>query len=163
MAGLAGLVAGVVPMVSAVVVFLDPLRHKTAEGKWVPIASLAAVPPDGKPRRFQVITDRWDAWNYYPPEPIGSVYLLRKSDSETPIAFSTVCPHLGCSVDYKPAQDEFLCPCHNSAFNEDGTRVDPETSPSPRGLDTLEVKLEGQLVLVDYRRFEGGKSEKIPV
>ncbi|MEM8864269.1 MAG: Rieske (2Fe-2S) protein, partial [Planctomycetota bacterium] len=132
-----------------------------SSGNWVRVASLDAVPTDGRPVRFPVIAKRTDAWSAYPPEPIGSVYLRRTAEGETPVAHTTVCPHLGCSVDYRPAQDCFLCPCHNSEFTVEGARTDPEESPSPRDMDTVEVKIENGQVLVDYRNFKGGVEAKV--
>lgn len=155
-----GTVVGAAPLLSGLAVFFSPLGRKTPAGKWVPIAPLDAVPSDGKPVRFPVITERRDAWNAYPPAPVGSVYLRRTADAQTPVCFTTVCPHLGCSVDYKPAQGHFLCPCHNSQFALDGARTSEE-SPSPRGMDTLDVKIEQGVVWIDYRTFKGGVAAKI--
>ena len=158
----AGAIAALAPLGAALAVFLDPLGKKAGGGKFVRVGSLSAVPPDGKPYRFEVIADRWDAWNYYPPAPIGAVYLRRTSDSAPPEAFSTVCPHLGCSVDFRSATGQYLCPCHNSAFEVDGTRVDPAHSPSPRDLDTLAVEVrDGDEIWIEYKRFKGGVAAKI--
>ena len=162
LAGAVGIVVGVVPIVSALAVFFDPLRRKSRGESLVQVTTLSAVPPDGVPRIFPVVVQRHDAWTNYPPQPIGTVYLRRTSGSELPQAFTAVCPHLGCTVDFKSASGKYLCPCHNSAFNVDGIRVNPATSPSPRGLDELAVEIRnGQEVWVDYRRFVGGKREKI--
>ena len=157
-----GLVVGVVPIVSGLVVFFDPLGRKSKGESLVRVTTLAAVPPDGVPRLFPVVARRKDAWTQYAAQPIGSVYLCRARDDEVPQAFTAVCPHLGCTVNFQPSQDKFVCPCHNSAFNVDGTRVDPANSPSPRSMDALAVEIRyEQEVWVDYRRFVGGKSEQI--
>lgn len=162
-AAVIGLLVGVVPLAAGLLVFLDPLRRKKAEaGKWVQIASLEAIPPDGVPRRFAVIDTRVDAWNLYPPEPIGAVFVSRDSADAPLKAFSSVCPHLGCSVDFKPAKHEFLCPCHNSVWKIDGARLDPEHCPAPRDLDELKVEVRsGDEVWVNYEKFRGGIEKKI--
>jgi len=72
-------------------------------------------------------------------------------------AFSTVCPHLGCAVDFDAAAGKFKCPCHRSAFGVAGT---VEEGPSPRALDTLEVREEGGLVSIRYQRFRQGVAAK---
>lgn len=161
LAALVGALVSAVPILSGLVMWLDPLGKKGSAGQWVAIAPLGSVPPDGKPYRFPVIADRRDAWNFYPPEPIGAVYLRRTSETQTPVAFSSVCPHLGCAVDFQPGSDRYFCPCHNSTFAVDGSRTNPESSPSPRDLDSLEVKVEDGQVLVQYLRFQGGKSKKM--
>ena len=158
-----GLLAGVVPVVTALAVFFNPLRRRVEGGQWIAVTPLDALPADGRPYRFPVTSDRWDAWNYYPPEAVGAIYLRRTSETENPVAFSSICPHLGCSVDFSAGKDEFICPCHNSMFTVDGARVDPATSPSPRNLDTLEVKIrpEDNQVMVHYLRFKSGTHAKI--
>jgi menaquinol-cytochrome c reductase iron-sulfur subunit len=75
-------------------------------------------------------------------------------------AFSTVCPHLGCAVDYDPAAGKFKCPCHRSAFGLDGS---VEAGPSPRPLDALEVKEEDGLVAIRLVRYRQGIAQKEPV
>jgi Rieske Fe-S protein len=75
-------------------------------------------------------------------------------------AFSTVCPHLGCGVDWNDKTGKFDCPCHASSFDLDGRCLG---GPSPRGLDELDVHLEGRDVLVRYQRFRTGTSKKEPI
>jgi menaquinol-cytochrome c reductase iron-sulfur subunit len=74
-------------------------------------------------------------------------------------AFSTVCPHLGCGVDFNADKRAFACPCHESAFALDG-RV--ESGPSPRGLDRLEARVVEGRVEVKYQRFRQGTQDKVP-
>ena len=59
-------------------------------------------------------------------------------------ALSLVCPHLGCLVDAK--KDRFVCPCHGSEFNLDGSL---KKGPSDRALTSLplEITEEGHLLL----------------
>jgi len=111
---------------------------------------------------FPIKADRVDAWTKYSKLPIGAVYVRRKPDGEVQ-AFNATCPHLGCFVNV--AGDGFRCPCHDSRFKLDGERVNPESCPSPRNLDELEVdqeKLAKGELWVRYQAFESGKSEKIP-
>ncbi len=155
---------GLVPLVSGLVVFFDPLgRRRSQGGKPLRVASLDAVPADGLPHRFPVIDTRWDKWSKYPPQPIGAVYLRRQSEDEPPQAVSAVCPHLGCAVDFKADQALYQCPCHNSSWTPDAVRVRPESCPSPRDLDELEVEIRNDNeVWVRYQRFRSGIAKKIP-
>src|SRR5437016_3501721 len=65
-----------VPAFSALAAFFNPWRQKAAAGQWVRAASLAAL-PEGVPQRCPIIADRTDAWNAFPTEAIGAVFLCR--------------------------------------------------------------------------------------
>lgn len=161
------LIGGVVslfPLVAGLVVFLDPLRRKGAASDFVRITSLEAVPADGMPRLFQVVRDRTDAWNRFPNEPVGAVYLRNVDGKVT--AFNAECPHAGCLVAFLGDHKIFKCPCHNSRFQENGERINPLHCPSPRGLDPLDVELRdqagNQVVWVKFEQFLAGTSTRIP-
>ncbi len=62
---------------------------------------------------------------------------------------SAVCTHLGCNVEHQEGKG-FACPCHGSAFAEDGRVVKgPAAWPLPRF--ALSLSRRGELV-VDTRR-----------
>jgi menaquinol-cytochrome c reductase iron-sulfur subunit len=164
-----GGVVSLVPFVSGLAVFLDPLRSKKkrngeeSDGPkgFIRVANLDGLLV-GKPRRFTVIDDRVDAWNLFPKEPVGAVYLVRSvTDSVT--ALNVECPHLGCAVDFSRDRGVYQCPCHDSSFDFDG-RIFDEKSPSARALDSLEVhpeKLKEGEVWVKFQSFRSGTVEKI--
>ena len=161
LAALVGGIVVVVPAAAGLLVWLDPLRRKRGGADYVPVTTLDALPPDGKPRKFRIIADRTDAWTKYPRSPIGAVYLKRTPERLT--AFNVVCPHAGCFVDVAKDGDSFLCPCHNSKFHPDGSIVVGQCV-SPRGLDELEVETtpDGQ-VRVRFQNFVAGRPERKPV
>lgn len=136
----AGALALLTPLAAGLVTFFSPLlrRHKTP---LVRIALLSQVPDDGLPRFFPVSIDRLDAWNRYPQQRVGGVYLIRKSDSAQPVALSAKCPHAGCFVGYSMGDHEFKCPCHTSEFKLDGSRVHGDAEVAPRDMDHLPVEL----------------------
>lgn len=160
-AGAAAL-AGVLPPLTGLGVLLNPLRKKSSLGQAVRVTSLSALPADGVPRKFPVVTDRVDAWNHFRNVPIGAVY-LRRTEENSVEAFSVNCPHAGCFVEYRSAEKNYLCPCHDSRFNIDGS-IQDSNSPSPRGLDSLEVdeeKLQNlNEVWVRFQKFQAGKAQK---
>jgi Rieske Fe-S protein len=163
LARLAALVAGgaaaLVPMGAGLMTLFDPLRRSAQSTGFVRVTTLSALPDDGVPRKFPVIADRQDAWNKIPRVPIGAVYLRRAGQSVT--ALNVVCPHAGCFVDFVPVRGGYLCPCHDSTFALDG-RVKDSRSPSPRGLDALEVEIRNQTeVWVKFQNFRAGTHEKI--
>ncbi len=129
-----------VPLASGLVVFLGPLWRK-ARSPQVRVALLSQVPEDGIPRFFPVRADRVDAWNRYPQQRVGGVYLLREKGQE-PIALTAKCPHAGCFIGYVRGSDVFQCPCHTSTFHLDGARVHGDAEVSPRDMDRLPVELK---------------------
>ena len=144
------------PIVAGVAVVSAPLRQKGPPVE-VKLATLDALPIGGAPRLFQVITDRRDAWTQFPKQAIGSVFLLRKSETEI-VAFHSSCPHLGCAVEFHDDKGGFYCPCHDSTFAKSGAVIGK--SPSLRGLDTLEVEVRGREVWVKFQNFKAGIREK---
>lgn len=163
-----GTLVGVVPAAVGLVSFLNPLR-KSVQAKQRPEGSdaegyfrVTRLDSLGEtPQAFKIIADRKDAWNVFPKEAIGAVYLSRLGTSDVR-AFNVSCPHAGCAVDWRPAEHAYHCPCHNSAFQADGERS-PD-SPSARNLDSLAVKVDaGGNVWVKFQNFKAGDKEKKPV
>ena len=66
--------------------------------------------------------------------PYGRYPAIVISTSDGPAAFSRVCTHFSCTVQYAPEQKQFLCPCHDAAFDgEDGSVISgPPTEPLRR-------------------------------
>ncbi len=154
--------AAAVPIAAGLMVTFDPLRRNFAGvGGAVKVTSLDALPADGVPRKFPVLADKVDAWNRYSNVPIGAVYLRRTKDDKI-TALNVLCPHAGCFVDYMPGKGNYLCPCHVSSFTIEG-KIDSPGSPSPRGLDELEVQVRNTEVWVVFQNFQAGRPEKVPV
>jgi cytochrome b6-f complex iron-sulfur subunit/menaquinol-cytochrome c reductase iron-sulfur subunit len=109
---------------------------------------------EGEPKRVAIVADRRDAWVIEKNVELGSVWLVRRGDKV--LAFSAVCPHLGCSVN--AADKGFACPCHTSAFDPDGKKM---SGPSPRDLDALATKIEEGVVAVDFKKFRIGIRERV--
>ncbi len=92
--------------------------------------------------------------------PRGHFYLSRMEDGGF-LALSRRCTHLGCTVPWVAEKNQFLCPCHSSAFDIRGEVVRP---PAPRALDLFRVKIENNTVRVDTgkrirrRRFGAGQA-----
>jgi cytochrome b6-f complex iron-sulfur subunit len=78
----------------------------------------------------------------------GNFYLICSQEGGF-LAVYRRCPHLGCSVNYDPDQEGFVCPCHASSFDFHG---DNQSPPVPRALDTFEVSIQEGRVMVDTSR-----------
>ena len=140
--------------------FGQPLRQKGQAGQFLRMTTLEMLPGDGTPRKFPAIMDHSDAWNRFPHDPVGAVYLRRGQEGK-PQAFQAACPHAHCPVEYDAANNNFFCPCHKGRFDLRGKRLDA-TSPSPRDLDALEVEVRNtNEVWVKYQKFRDGVSQKI--
>ena len=63
------------------------------------------------------------------------------------------CTHLGCTPDWKGAENKFKCPCHGSGFTKEGINFE---GPAPRPLDRcfVEMDAEGQIVVDKLRLFK---------
>jgi Rieske Fe-S protein len=159
LAVMCGGLATLVPVAAGVWAFLDPLRRGSAAATFIPVADLAAVPDDGVPRQYPVVTDRVDAWTGFAAEPVGAVYLRREQGSREVQALSATCPHAGCFVEMESTGRCFRCPCHNSSFTLDGGIVNP--SPSPRRMDSLECRVgDNGTVAVKWQKFRAGVAAK---
>jgi menaquinol-cytochrome c reductase iron-sulfur subunit len=161
MAVLCGGAALLVPTAVGLLAALNPLRQKSQSGQFMRLASLDLLPEDGAPRKVAVIADRVDAWNRYPAEPVGAVFLRRTGDQV--LALQVVCPHAGCSINFEgSAKDgKFFCPCHAASFDPAGKRLD-QTSPSPRDMDTLDVEIRNKSeVWVKFQTFGVGVAAKV--
>lgn len=169
-----GAIAGLTPLASGMVTFLDPIWRRNRRGNQgadgarlsIRLASLAAIPDDGLPHMFPVISDVIDAWTRLPQEKLGAVYVRREKGANTVQVFQAECPHAGCFVVFEGSS--FKCPCHNSAFSATGEResIAGKENPAPRNLDTLSIDEEklaatGE-VWIQFQTFFTGREEKTP-
>lgn len=57
------------------------------------------------------------------------------------VAFSSICTHQGCTVDWDPDEQVLACPCHGSRFDAaDGAKV--IAGPAETPLPTVEVVVD---------------------
>ncbi|MGD2156752.1 MAG: Rieske 2Fe-2S domain-containing protein [Anaerolineales bacterium] len=62
-------------------------------------------------------------------------WLVRTDDGIA--ALYKVCTHLGCLYGWNDQENKFICPCHGSQFEYDGTYI---SGPAPRSLDRFVVQ-----------------------
>jgi cytochrome b6-f complex iron-sulfur subunit len=73
--------------------------------------------------------------------------LVRVSDTEWK-AFSAVCTHLNCTVQYQEARREIWCACHNGTYDLEGRVV---SGPPPKPLEEMAVKIRGDEIVISKR------------
>ncbi len=78
------------------------------------------------------------------------IWVVRDSSSIYVIFAS--CTHLGCTPDWKEAENKFKCPCHGSGFDTEGINFE---GPAPRPLERvhLELDAEGRIVVDRAKRY----------
>lgn len=67
-----------------------------------------------------------------------------RPDGNTFVAFSAVCTHAGCPVQYDPSRTEFICPCHGGVYDARTGQV--LQGPPPARLQRIPIQVvSGQL------------------
>lgn len=123
---------------------------KAGEAGWAEAGTLADI-PEGKLTKRNLVVSQIAGWGNFTAE--RAVWVVRKGDDVK--VFTAVCPHLGCTV--QGNAEGFMCACHNSRWNEAGQT---QSGPAPRGLDTLEHRVEGGKLQVRYQDFKQGLPAK---
>jgi cytochrome b6-f complex iron-sulfur subunit len=62
-------------------------------------------------------------------------------------AYSAICPHLGCIVEWDQGRNFILCPCHDGRFN--GLNGAVISGPPPSGLPELDLAVENDTVFIN--------------
>jgi len=79
------------------------------------------------------------------------------------MAFSAICPHLSCMVNWNETLKKFECPCHGAKFDRNGEVLE---GPPPRPLDLYKLLIvEEKLVidtagLIERKKFEPSQAVK---
>jgi cytochrome b6-f complex iron-sulfur subunit len=70
--------------------------------------------------------------------------LIRTASGELR-AFSAVCTHLNCTVQYRADVSHIWCACHNGHYDLNGKNIE---GPPPRPLDNFVVNVRGNQIVV---------------
>ena len=136
-----GAVFGLLIGIPGLAYLVDARNRSAPKGGLRRVAKLSELEID-KPKQVVIRDVRRDAWTLHPNDVVGRVWLVRQ-DKDKVDAFTTICPHLGCSVDWRADQNLFICPCHNGTFSPHGELVQRSglQNPAPRNMDRLELQL----------------------
>jgi cytochrome b6-f complex iron-sulfur subunit len=85
--------------------------------------------------------------------PVGSAKLIAYAGTpaivlrtpESLKAFSLICTHLGCTVEWQEGEKIFYCPCHDGRFDQFGEVI---SGPPPLPLEAYPVKIVDDNVVV---------------
>ena len=76
----------------------------------------------------------------------GDPGILIRTATDAVCAFSAVCTHEGCSVDYDSVSKELICPCHGARFDplQNGKAIG---GPTRTPLTELPVEISGEYII----------------
>ena len=129
---------------------------RVKKGLFSRVTALDALPL-GKP--VDVVYQEMGSDAYVRQMDVRHLWVLKRSDTDV-VAYSPICPHLGCRFDWDTGDSLFKCPCHASVFTVDGRVV---SGPAPRPLDTLPAEIRQGVLFVAWEQFEVGVPLKKPV
>ena len=126
---------------------LHPLFATTTKTNWTDLGKVEEFASLTAPQKKVITVEQRDGWRKIVSE--KAIYILPIKGG-APRVLSPICPHLGCSIPWSEAKQEFLCPCHGAVFAPDGARV---SGPSPRSMDELQCRVENGMLQVRYQYF----------
>lgn len=116
-----------------------PVRHRTPQP--------TATPPAGKATGTAIgsasAVPAGHAGQFTDPATGAPAYLVHPSGS-TFLAFSAVCTHAGCTVQFDPSSLQFVCPCHGGTYDARTGQVLSGPPPSPLAAIPVHV-VDGQV------------------
>lgn len=140
----------------------SPLRRKRgaedSRGTFLDVGPLSTIPP-GEWRLMSVEMVHEDGWRKTRLR--HAIWVRLQADERERISvLSSICPHLGCPINWHPNQSEFICPCHGGVFDATGKNI---AGPPPRAMDPLEFEVREGRLFVRWQDFKIGVAERIPV
>jgi cytochrome b6-f complex iron-sulfur subunit len=77
------------------------------------------------------------------------IWVVRQPDRI--FAIYARCTHLGCTPEWKEAENKFKCPCHGSGYDSEGVNFE---GPAPRPMDRPHMELDATgRIVVDTSRL----------
>jgi Rieske Fe-S protein len=120
--------------------FLRP-RLSAATGSWLDVASVSEL-TGPQPISRKIVAEQITGWAITTDE--HNVFVLPAKNNQV---VSAICPHEGCEVAWEQNTNRFSCPCHESFFAADGSRIG---GPAQRGLDPLPARVQDGKLQVQY-------------
>jgi Rieske Fe-S protein len=160
--GMVMAVIGLLVAVPAVAYFFGPLRRESGAEEAGPAfqdAGRLSDIPVGQWRLLSLEMTHQDGWKRTKTK--HAVWVRRQGEGDQGITvLSSICPHLGCPINWHPDQSQFICPCHGGLFDADGRQTG---GPPPRAMDALEFEVRAGRLWVRWQDFKIGVAECVPV
>ncbi len=126
-------------MVGVYLLFVFPSRMRKKKDLYVYACDEVELPVQG-------------VRQYYMDYPLRGKTVTRKffivNTGKELLAFSSVCTHLGCLINWNRTENRFMCPCHGGQYDMQGNVV---AGPPPTPLNRLPLKIESQKVYIGLR------------
>jgi Rieske Fe-S protein len=152
------LIIGLILVVPAGWYLLASSNRRGSKREFVDVGPVTDIPP-GQWRLVVLEQVQQDGWRKTKTR--HSVWVRRDGASDSDISVRTsICPHLGCPVNWNPEKDSFQCPCHGATFDATGHRV---SGPPPRDLDQLQFEVRSGRLWVLWQDFKIGADQPIEV
>ena len=120
--------------------FLRP-KLFAATDTWLDVASVSEL-TGPQPISRKIVAEHIAGWATTTEE--HNVFVLPAKNNQV---LSAICPHEGCEVAWDQGTNRFSCPCHESYFAADGSRI---SGPARRGLDPLPMRVQDGKLQVQY-------------
>jgi nitrite reductase/ring-hydroxylating ferredoxin subunit len=110
--------------------------------------------PDVRGWLYTVELNRLKTGDSFPfVTPAGdNVLITRQGDgasSESFIALSSTCPHLGCKVNWDAVGSRFVCPCHNGTFDLKGKATSGPPAAEGKNLPQYPLRVDNGLLFIN--------------
>jgi Rieske Fe-S protein len=153
-------ILGLMVAIPAFGYFFSPLRKRRGQNGsgLVDVGALSEFPV-GQWRLRALEMNQEDGWKKTRVR--HAIWVHREPGSqEPPVVLSSICPHLGCPINWHAEESRFFCPCHGGVFDATGKRV---SGPPPRGMDRLNCEVRAGRLLVQWHDFKIGVAERVAV
>jgi len=124
--------------------FLRP-RIALATNQWIDVAPVSEI-SGNLPLAKKIVAEQVSGWAITTEE--HNIFVLPGKNNQV---LSAICPHEGCEVAWDKDTNRFSCPCHESFFAADGSRL---TGPARRGLDLLPSRQQDGKLQVQYQTLD---------
>jgi Rieske Fe-S protein len=153
---------GLLVAIPAAGYFFGPLRRKSetngSDASFQDAGPVSEIPV-GQWRLLSLEMVHEDGWKKTRVR--HAIWVRRQDESDRGITvLSSICPHLGCPINWHPDQAQFFCPCHGGIFDTDGQQTG---GPPPRAMDPLEFEVRAGRLWVRWQDFKIGVAERVPV
>jgi Rieske Fe-S protein len=145
-----------VPALGYVLAPLLRRSKQSVEGAFLDAGPLANL-PEGEWRLVAVEMLHEDGWRKTRLR--HAIWVRRRGEQDITV-LSSICPHLGCPVNWQTDQAQFFCPCHGGIFDTDGRRTG---GPPPRSMDPLPFEVRAGRLWVRWQDFKIGTADRVPV
>ncbi len=132
--------------------FLRPVATTGEDQTWIDVAPISQLTGKG-PLLRSITVERTVGWSSSREE-----FLIFVLPDQNQRVVSSACPHEGCTINWQPEANKFSCPCHDSLFASDGSRL---VGPAMRGLDTLPSRAKDGVLQVQHQSFINNTGQRI--